>query len=563
MTYGVMPVIAELKRRKLIPWTAAYLAGGWVALQVLGFLSDAYNWSPSIVRIAPVVLAGGFLLVVVLAWFHGDAGRQRLAPVELMLLGGVIVITAAAALVLARPPAAASDDVARAPAIAETSVAVLPFQNFSADKEQEYFSDGITEEILNALAQIEGLQVAARTSSFAFKNQNVSVDSIGARLRVAHILEGSVRKAGTRLRITTQLVKAETGYHMWSETFDRDASDVFALQDEIARRVAGVLKVKLAGAADTTSIKQISPQAHNEYLLGLYYWNRRSAPDLNLAIEHFTRATQLQPDYAQAYAGLARTYVILPTYESSTGAEAAIRGERAAQRALELDADLPEAHTAMGYVTGQIGHRWAEAERHFQRALERNPNDATAQMWYGQIFMAKDPARALAMIQRAVQMDPLSKIARLQVAHVYNHLDRLSDAAREYEALIAFDSAWERSYLGLRVTYVMAGDSARALETVRRWQRNAGGKSHELDWTRGVFDARFRDAAMRRAELEQNRYTRAVYHSLLRDRRALDDIDEALRRRNPDVYRIATHPAFAWLRGDARFKAALKTMNLD
>jgi TolB-like protein len=350
----------RIKQRKIVQWAVAYLAAAVGVVQVLDVLANQFDWSHSIMRAITIVLAIGFFAVLVLAWYHGERGIQRVTGLEALVLASLVLIAGASVAMFAR--SSKSTKVATLDSsIADASVAVLPFKNFSSDKEQEYFSDGITEEILNALAQIDGLKVAARTSSFAFKDKDVPVDEIAARLHVSNVLEGSVQRAGDKVRITAQLINARTGYHIWSQTFDRPAQDVFAVQDEISRDVAQALQLRLTKATTATA-RTISPEAHNEYLLGLYHWNKRTSSDLIAALQHFQRASQLQPDYAAAYAGEANTWAVVPTWvDTMTGVFALPKAKVAAERALALDPNLPDAYAALGGYYQWYEYNFAKA----------------------------------------------------------------------------------------------------------------------------------------------------------------------------------------------------------
>ncbi|HUP89961.1 MAG TPA: hypothetical protein VM100_11435 [Longimicrobiales bacterium] len=558
-----------LKQRKIFQWALAYLAGAWVLLQLVDLLSGIYSLPTVLLKILPILLAVGFVAVLILSWYHGEKGMQRVSSVELLMLAALFVIGGAAIAYFARGASADSHSTSHADTsgINHASVAVLPFANFSSDKEQEYFSDGITEEILNALAQINGLQVAARTSSFAFKDTNIPIDSIGARLRVAHVLEGSVRKAGERLRITAQLINAQSGYHVWSQQFDRDAHDVFAVQNEIALKVAMALQVALGGEAKSaTSQQQISTAAHDEYLLGLSSWNKRTAADVMKALGHFQRATELQPDYAAAWAGVAITYGIAPVWVNSIlGTDALPKARAAANKALALDPDRPDAHAALGLVAATLDYDWKEADRHFEKALELNPSYATAIQWHAESMFGRDPKRAIETARRAIDADPLSKVVRLQLAHGYIGTGQLDDALSVYERVIAMDSTWSSPYITAGAILAFKGDSSGARIISERMMRNTPEKSPDhLVLFRGMNDARYRDQALAIARRLENPVRRSYMLSLLRDRDgALAAFEECVRRRHTDENRLVTLPMNRWLREDPRFVRLAHTMHLE
>lgn len=349
---SVISLLHQFRQRKLVQWSMAYLAGAWLVLEAVDLLSAHFGWPVLVFRTVLAVLGVGFVGAIVIAWYHGEQGQQRVTGPELIMIAGILALAGGVlALVGLRselettePRSGISNGPTTLAVPEEGSIAVLPFVNISPDPEQDFFSDGLTEEMLNMLARVPGLRVAARTSSFHFKAENVSMDSIARLLRVAHLLEGSVRKAGDRIRVTAQLIEAESGYHLWSDVYDRDLGDVFAVQEEIARSVLEALRANMPGLVDELPVTHRTPsiEAYNEYLLGRYHWNRRGRANVELAIGYFERAIALDSDYASAYAGLADAYSILGYYQYMPAREAFGRAARAVRRALDLDPDNPE-----------------------------------------------------------------------------------------------------------------------------------------------------------------------------------------------------------------------------
>lgn len=339
-------------------------------------------------------------------------GKSR-SPAPLIALGAVAVIAIGLFLwQLGKTPDSADPDVTTAP---ENSVAVLPFVNMSSDPEQEYFSDGIAEELLNILSHIGELQVAARTSSFRFKGENLDIANVGVQLNVAHVLEGSVRKAGNRVRITAQLIDADTGYHLWSESFDRELIDVFAIQDEISQAIVDALKDVLQIDENSSlplAKASASTEAYDEYLLGQHLMHQRTKVSLESAAEHFSRAIEIDSVYAPAHAGLAIASMLLMDSNSTYGdlslEEAVSRALPAAQRALELDSGLAEAHAARGFIFYKQ-ERLDDALHEWDAALELNPNFAVVHSWRGLVYQAAGRFReSLDARQMAATLDPLS-----------------------------------------------------------------------------------------------------------------------------------------------------------
>ncbi|HEY3128913.1 MAG TPA: guanylate cyclase [Acidobacteriota bacterium] len=312
------------------------------------------------------------------------------------------------------------------------SIAVLPFVNMSPDKENEYFSDGMTEELISALARIEGIRVASRTSVFRFKNKPQNVRDIGKELNVGAVLEGSVRKAEGRLRITAQLIDVAAGHHIWSETYERKLKDVFAVQNEISRALAERLKIRLldkqANLLVQPSTKNID--AYTLYLKGRHYWNQRTGEGFRKCIQCFEEAIERDPDYVVAYAGLADGYNTLGYYNYLAPKDAFPKAKAAALSALRRDDTLAEAHTALAFSKMFYDWDWKGAETEFRRALRLREDYAIAHYWYGlNLASLGQPYDAIAQVRRAQQLDPLSPVIGAYVAGGYYF-------ARQYDLAI-------------------------------------------------------------------------------------------------------------------------------
>jgi TolB-like protein/tetratricopeptide (TPR) repeat protein len=346
------------------------------------------------------------------------------------------------------------------------SIAVLPFANLSTDPDTEYFSDGIAEEIIDTLARLPGLRVAARTSSFAFRGRAVDLAEVGAKLKVATVLEGSVRRSGSRLRITVQLIKVADGYHLWSQRYDRGMTDVFAVQEEIARAIAGRLQVTLVGADGGVVVTPPTRNldAYHLYLKGRYYWAGRGL-GLKSALECFTQALALDADYALAHTGLADTWTLLGIHGLVPAPRVLPPARAAIQRALELAPDLAEAHCAAGTLKLAFEWDWAGAAKDLQRAIELNPRYIAARYWLAvRLGLVEDRfEEALTHARKAVELDPLAAIPLAHLGLV------LVAAGRYDEAIPALCHACELSpamyvpFLFLGVTYNHLGRSAEAV----------------------------------------------------------------------------------------------------
>ena len=312
----------------------------------------------------------------------------------------------------------------------DQSIAVLPFIDMSPAKDQEYFSDGMSEELLNLLAKIPGLKVISRTSSFSFKGKNQDVRKIGKDLNVANILEGSIRKSGKVVRITAQLIEVRNGTHLWSETYDREMRDVFAIQDEISKMIVDILKIKLSGSHADQLARNFTenPEAHEDYLKGRYYWNMRTDEGIKKAIGYFEDAIRKDSNYAAPYSGLADTYLTLYDYGLMSIDESTTKAKDAAQRALKINKMLAEAHNSLAHINLHEW-KWESAENGFRHAIELNQSYVLAHHWYALCLTALGKANeAVDEMEKARELDPLSTRINADLGMAYLAAGRYDDA---------------------------------------------------------------------------------------------------------------------------------------
>ncbi|MEZ5423299.1 MAG: tetratricopeptide repeat protein [Pyrinomonadaceae bacterium] len=348
------------------------------------------------------------------------------------------------------------------------SIAVLPFVNMSADGENEYFCDGLAEEMLNALTKINGLKVAARTSAFAFKGKNTDISEIAEKLGVKTILEGSVRKSADRVRITTQLINAADGYHLWSERYDRELKDIFDVQDEIAVAVVDALKIKLLGEEKAALLKRHtqSPEAHEFYLRGLSHFAKWTPADFHKAIENFGKAIAIDPEYASAYAGVADSYTEL-SFFSFSPIDATALAKDAATRALQLDPDLAEAHNSDALIKLYFDWDYPAAEAAFKKAIALNPGSAIVHMWYGWYLglMARFD-ESLRELRRAHELDPLSPPNNNAIGVVLLWSGQTDVAIEQFKDVLELVPGYPVSNTFLAEAYAAKGDMASAIATI-------------------------------------------------------------------------------------------------
>jgi eukaryotic-like serine/threonine-protein kinase len=345
-------------------------------------------------------------------------------------------------------------------AVGRRAIAVLPFVNASADPENEYFSDGMTDELITALSKVEGLQVASRTSVFAFKDLREDVRSLGARLDVPTVLEGTVRKSGNRLRITVQLTNVAEGRTLWSERYDREMADVFAIQDEIAGTIVQTLRSTLLGdLGDPTPVRYTeNVRAYSLYLKGRFWWNRRTQADIAEGIKYFEQAIAEDPDYALAYSGLADSYALDLDYRGAPVKEGMERAKREARRAIELDDTLAEAHTSLGWVTFIYDWDWIGAEREFSRAIKLNPRYATARQWYAWFLAAMGRLdEGIAEGRAAVELDPVSVSIRRSLGWLFYYGGQPEQALESLKRALTMDPTAEETHRQIGLVLLKQG----------------------------------------------------------------------------------------------------------
>ena len=324
----------------------------------------------------------------------------------------------------------------------KNSIAVLPFINMSADPEQEYFCDGISEELINSLTQISDLRIVARTSAFSFKGKDVDINEIGRKLKVDKVLEGSVRKAGNRLRITAQLINVADGYHLWSERYDREMEDVFVIQDEITLAIVDKLKIKLLGKEKQGLVKHHTDnqEAYSFYLKGRYFWNKMNPGGYQKAIENFEQAIEKDPNNAAAYAGLADSYWWSSFWGNLPPRQTFPKAREAIQKAIEIDDTLGDAHASLASILAIYDWDWENAEQEFKRAIDLAPGSAYIYVYYS-IFLTLRKRFDEAVIQskKAQSLDPVSGLCSIHVGHVLYHARRYDEAIEEFQKRLVIE----------------------------------------------------------------------------------------------------------------------------
>jgi len=580
---GKPPFLDELKRRKVVRVALVYLAGAFAALEASEIVVERLGLPDGTVTVLLIAAIAGFPLAVVLAWIFDltAEGVRRTDPsgpaaepahqVAWMTPGALAAIAVAVLLALGAGWFAGrgASHVAARSAAAEgfvNSIAVLPFHNLSGAEEDTYFGDGLAEELLNLLARVDGLKVAARTSSFGFRDWEGDIRIVGDSLGVATVLEGSVRRSGETVRVTAQLIDASDGFHIWSETYDDDLAEVFAVQDRIARAIADTLRVRLA-PEDTASARPATVEVGDLYLLGRDRFARREAGPLREAIAYFERAIARDPAYAPAHAGLAMSWAVLPAYDSVSSPEAAARVRAAARRASELDDRLSEPYQALCQSLAFLEWRWREAEAACEDAVARAPNSATAHQWRAELLTVlgrHEDARGA--FERAADLDPLSAVVWSAAANgALNRGD--VPRAREFSArAVSFDPGLSVAQAVRLVVLLLDGEGVQAarlgagmglppglVPAVTAAGREVGAGSDARTEVAGLYGPGRPDGAV----------VGALLHALAGDREAsLVALEIAYAGRHANLPLVYGLPVFDAVRDDPRFAAIVEGMGL-
>jgi TolB-like protein/tetratricopeptide (TPR) repeat protein len=588
----------ELKRRNVYKVAVAYAVVAWLLIQAASILFPTFEAPSWVMKVFVVVIVLGFPAALIFSWAFEitPEGIKRESEIEpnksitahagrkIVALTIALAVVAAGLLafsVLQTPP---TPPATRAP-IMNRSVAVLAFANLSDDKGSEYFSDGISEELLTVLQKIPGLHVAARTSAFSFKGKNATAQEIGQKLGVAHLVEGSVRKAGDVVRIAARLTQANTGEEQWSENYTRNLKDVFAVQSELAQTIVEQLRGQLTGgAANPTTKAEIQAEvraaakggtknveAHEAYLQGRFFINRHSEKETDQARAAFQRATQLDPKFALAWAGLAQTHVWDCNYATEGGQKSfnahLAAAREAVERALSLEPDLPDALFARATIETNFDYNWKGAAETLRKALALAPQDPTLLMWAGNLAGARgEKTQSLEFNRQAVALDPVNAQAREFLASGLSVTGKQEEARTEYARAIELNPSAPNSYAGVGLTYLLEGKFEEAAVAA---QKDAA------DWARLLIVSCARwsqkrvpesDAAL--AELianasETGAYQIAEVYGYRNDKdKAFEWLERARRQRDAGLPGLRPDTLLPNLHDDPRWDAFLRTMGL-
>lgn len=499
------------------------------------------------------------------AWYEGE-GRGSPVVIELPRGGYAAVF---------HDRAEPSLDVASAAPTGQRTIAVLPFTNLNSGADGDYLSDGLTEELIHSLTKLSGLRVVAWQSASRLRGHEQDIEEIRKRLGVESVLRGSVRCSGDRLRITAQLIDAASGYYLWSEAWDRNASDVFAIEEEIARAIVDTLRVHMG---DRT-IHRLTPapanlECHKLYLKGRLHWNKRTTDGLHTAIGCFEQAVAIDAGFALGWAGLADSYAVLADYGLMAQAASIPAASRAANRAMELDPSLAEPYVSLGLFRARYEWNWDESERLFRKAIELNPGYATAHHWYSVDVLAMRGRmdEALEEIETAISLDPLSPILREGRAYLMTLSHRYGEAMEQLKALREMDPTFHKAWTSMGRVYTLLGDYAAAITMYQKGRSIAGdvpsllgalGQAYALGGR--TDDAK--ELLSQLLEMARHRHVSSTAFAILHlglgeQGRALDWLETGVEQRDLSMGPLNVHPIYDAIRGEPRFQAVLRRMRL-
>jgi TolB-like protein/Tfp pilus assembly protein PilF len=580
---------SELKRRSVYKVAVAYAIVGWllvqIATQVFPFL-EIPNW---VVRLVIAVVVIGFPIALVIAWafeatpegikrtevadaMPGSAatGRKKHAWIYVVVIAATISVTL---FFLGRYTAGNKSVASASNELPAKSIAVLPFDNLSRDPDNAFFAEGVQDEILTRLAKVADLKVIARTSTQKFKSAPENLPDIAKQLGALNILEGSVQKANDQVRVTVQLINAMTNSHLWAEIYDRKLTDIFAVESDIAKAIADQLQARLSGSEKQMMAAQptTDTEAYELYHKGKSLWEKRSGDNIPKAIAYYEQAIARDPNYALAYAGLAKAYILLPFYAGADRLDAFSKAKDAALKALRLDPNLAEAHAALGKVLFFSEIDLTGAMREYKRAIELQPNDADAHHWLGNDTLAALGRfeEAIAQGKRAVELDPLSPVINTDFGTIFYYAHRYEESAMQLRKTLEIDPTFFYAHFNLGIALQAAGDLSGAIAEYEKAKRLSSDNLLVATLSAAAkAQAGDKDAARRMlTDLDKE----SQHHEVVGYLRALlylslNNKDEAVRwleqgyeeRDGTNISWIKVDPLLDSLHGDPRFEALVQ-----
>jgi serine/threonine-protein kinase len=452
------------------------------------------------------------------------------------------------------------------------AIAVLPFSNLSSEPDTEYFSDGLTEELIHGLTKLDGLMVVAWSSAARLKGQPYDVREIGRQLNVSSVLVGSVRGSSDRLRVTVQLVDTSNGRYLWSESYDRQIEDLFAIQEEISRAIVRTLRLKLIAPSIQHDVYNL--EAYNLYLKGRFQWNKRTAEGLKRSVQLFEQAIAVDQGFALGYAGLSDAYSLLADYGLVKPADIMPAAESAARKALEIDPTLGEAHASLGLIRSLYALEWTEAEQHYRRAMDLNPGYVTTHFWYAIDYMGMLGRWQVAFeeMEVALELDPLSPLIREGKGFLLMLTKRYDEAIEEYRQTLDLDCFFYKAFTSMGRAYTQKGMYEEAITMLHKGRSLCGDIPNVLGALGQTYAMANRPADARRlleelAELATRRHVSSTCFALIHlglgeKEQALDWLENGIKGRETPLAALKVHPAYDGLRDEPRFQALLRKLGM-
>jgi adenylate cyclase len=570
---------AELQRRNVYKVAVAYGVVSWLLIQIATQVFPIFEIPSWAARLIVLVLVLGFPVALVLAWVYEltPEGLQRTDEIDpnksiarrggrkldFVIIGVLLAVIAIMAFQHYRP--------ARLPsvvAVPEKSILILPFVDLSQARDQEYFSDGVTEQVIDSLAHVHGLLVVARTTAFVFKNKSMDIREVGRQLGVSHVLEGSVRHGPGKVRVVAQLIDVASGFHLWSETYDSTERDLLSLQSDVAKKVAGALQIELHLAETTQLAKPLTqdPEAYDLYLRGRYLLNKRTLDSIQKALALFQEAVAKDARFALGRVGVADSYILLGKIGAIPGQEAAARAWPEVSSALTIDPQLADGYVSRGILLTDFEWNWPAAEIDFQKALALNPNSAAGHHWYARhLEQLGRLEEALREIAAALKNDPLSPTIWVAKGNIFFVAHRYPEAVDACKKALELEQNFASACQVLGQIYAHLGEQAKAIEAATKYVELSKGTgwsmlelayAHAVAGNRAESDRIVNEVTTRSGEFSP--YDMATIRSAWHDAAgAMPWLEGAIEQRSVDVILIRVDPRLDNVRSDPRFKKIL------
>ena len=567
--------LAKLRKRHIIETLAAFIGGGWLIYEIVHWILVVhYHLPEKLLDITIITLLGALIITLIWRWFSGRE-QPRKFKLELVLIPLVLLITVLLDINLVlhlKAPASEAIPAAKW----KNSIAVLPFVDMSPQKDQEYFCDGMTEELINRLSNIKELKVPARTSAFFFKGKAQDIQEIGQKLKVNMVLEGSVRRAGNELRITAQLVNIADSYHLWSQTYDRELQDIFALQDEISLQIINKLKIELLGEVRDRIAKRYTDntEAYDSYVRGLWLLNNKlTEEEWRKAILHFERAIEIDPNFSLAYVELARVHISLWFWYFVSADKAIPKAKKALDQALKIDPELPEALAWLGLIKFNFEYDWLGGESDIKKALELNSNCGIAHLRLRDILLSTGQFdKAIEENSAALELDPLSLYRQGNYAMGLYQARRYDDAIKQCRKSLELDPEYLYALGTLGECYVQKlqfPEAIAALQKATILSGNSTGSLSDLAYAYAVFGNHEKaiETVRELDKLSEHVYVSKYYVACIQAAlgnkdKAFESLESSYKERDADLIFLNVDPKFDVLRSDPRYEIILKKIGL-